>query len=611
MKKTESLLRWVSIVLFTILAAFVTVPTLGMIQNAALRSMNPFTFWLCMMFLLWFIVVRFLFQDFYERGQLYGGVKNFYLSVLDHPLHSLYGVATRGMYSLNSRLVLLGLLILSLCGLLAITGMLDNLAMNYMAAPFLRRAQPRSSESHTSVVWLATPDNSKSQYLESLLTLAGDLKESGARAVIFNLPVVPQTEKNTKLIRAIQETGIAVFSVRLNDPFYGIYDRPIVSKPVSPKLNISWGYYSLVPDRTPGKYAGFVDRFFPFKTRDFLTNEIVPDVGLVAAQKFRGEALSESNGGDIMIGAWKLPIASDGSLYSYHPRGSRVRRGIMVKVRETNPTELVYTFSSSKDLKVTTSTTLMGFEEFVKDRVVITNWLDEGALTSQTWDESIAYPNFIDNILDGEFLLRKAEGWPFYLTLVSVLLCGIIVRYLRGLFAVPLMLLFGAGLFLGSNWLLQHQDVLLDVSYPLAAVILSIAILPLARFSFFMQAAREPSLGVGTGFFPSVSPQLAMLTVPEKKVVRQEKTDEHLSLPKRPTFAELQDRVPVDPNVRMQSTFAAMSIDRFNAQPAEFRLALAASIGFILLVGSLFLGSQMVGQQQPPNEPPAISLPLD
>jgi hypothetical protein len=438
--------------------------------------------------LLWFIVIRFLFQDFYERGQLYGGVKNFYLLVLDHPLHSLYGVATRGMYSLNSRLVLLGLLILSLCGLLAITGMLDNLAMNYMAAPFLRRAQPRSSESHTSVVWLATPDNSKSQYLESLLKLAGDLKESGARAAIFNLPVVPQTEKNTKLIRAIQETGIAVFSVRSNDPFFGIYDRPIVSKPVSPKLKISWGYYSLVPDKTPGRYAVFVDRFFPSKTRDFLTNEIVPDVGVVAARKFRGEALSESNGGNIMIGDRKLPIASDGSLYSYHPPWGRAFRIIKVNVQETNPAELIYAFSSfDKDLKQRTSTTLKGFEEFVKDKVVITNWLDGRALSSQTWDESIAYPDFIDNILDGEFLLRKAEGWSFYLTLVSVLICGIIVRYLRGLFAVPLMLLFGAGLFLGSNWLLQHQDVLLDVSYPLAVIILSIAILPLARFSYMMR----------------------------------------------------------------------------------------------------------------------------
>lgn len=68
----------------------------------------------------------------------------------------------------------------------------------------------------------------------------------------------------------------------------------------------------------------------------------------------------------------------------------------------------------------------------------------------------------------------------------------------------------------------------------------------------------------------------------------------------RSKLATMSDPIPLSLDVRMQSTFAATPIDRFNAQPAAFRLALAASVAFILLIGSLLFGPQMLKTQQPP-----------
>jgi anti-sigma factor RsiW len=68
----------------------------------------------------------------------------------------------------------------------------------------------------------------------------------------------------------------------------------------------------------------------------------------------------------------------------------------------------------------------------------------------------------------------------------------------------------------------------------------------------------------------------------------------------RSKLATLSEPIPAGLDVRMQNTYAATPIYRFNAQPAAVRLALAASIAFILLMGSLLFGPQILRTQQMP-----------
>ncbi len=68
----------------------------------------------------------------------------------------------------------------------------------------------------------------------------------------------------------------------------------------------------------------------------------------------------------------------------------------------------------------------------------------------------------------------------------------------------------------------------------------------------------------------------------------------------RSKLATLLDPIPAGLDLRMQNTFATTPVYGLNAQPAAFRLALAASIAFILLMGSLLFGPQILTTQQMP-----------
>jgi hypothetical protein len=68
----------------------------------------------------------------------------------------------------------------------------------------------------------------------------------------------------------------------------------------------------------------------------------------------------------------------------------------------------------------------------------------------------------------------------------------------------------------------------------------------------------------------------------------------------RSKLATLSDQIPAGLDVRMQNTFAATPIYRFNAQPAAVRLAFAASIAFILLMSTLLFSPQILKTQETP-----------
>ena len=77
----------------------------------------------------------------------------------------------------------------------------------------------------------------------------------------------------------------------------------------------------------------------------------------------------------------------------------------------------------------------------------------------------------------------------------------------------------------------------------------------------------------------------------------------------RSKLATISSPIPQGLDDQMRMTFVATPIDRFNAQPAAFRLALAASIAFLLLMGSLLLGPQLYKSQPSVVEEQGIVFP--
>ncbi len=68
-------------------------------------------------------------------------------------------------------------------------------------------------------------------------------------------------------------------------------------------------------------------------------------------------------------------------------------------------------------------------------------------------------------------------------------------------------------------------------------------------------------------------------------------------------------QVPQSLDQKMLSSLSVPLMYQLNARPAAFRLALAASIAFILLIGSILIGPQILRTEQEPqsNELPVQS----
>lgn len=66
----------------------------------------------------------------------------------------------------------------------------------------------------------------------------------------------------------------------------------------------------------------------------------------------------------------------------------------------------------------------------------------------------------------------------------------------------------------------------------------------------------------------------------------------------RSTIATCTMPVPQSLDLKMQSSLLTPLVYQLNTRPVAFRLALAASIAFILLMGSLLFGTQLLRTQE-------------
>ncbi len=534
MKKIESYLRWLSIVLFAILAIMATVPTLAMLQNAGLRSKgmffppyyfpSPFYLLLIASILFWFIVVRFLFQDFYSRGQLHGRVKRFHEQVLAHPLQKIYGTIVRSAEVLSARIVVFGLGIAIIVGFLAAAGSLDEVGY-YFSIPFSWTPPIAMGERRVMFLDIHTPDNNLERYLETTLKTARELRQAGTRVMIVELPWFQPTERTFQLVSDLNNTGIVVFGTHYPlSRYYRTIQHPLLNK-----LDLSWGQYTsqlsqLYYDRS-SRTAFSLPRFIPYGVHDTRTDKPVPDVVVEALRKYDGASEIRAEGSAIIVGKRRLPTSSDGTLY-ISMRDNIVNVLLLTLQVSMVGSEVEYTLYNRGGINFVRSDgeLLKGSQSDFKDKIVLTGWSDAvGAFRVQeNWNEMFQYAVFLDCALAGKNLLRYAERWPIVITLLSLLLCGVVARYLRGLYAVPAMILAGLGLVLSARWLFLTHDILLDVSYPLAAIILCTAILPLVRFAYTMRSFETtPTSG---RFSPSLgfAPELPTRMAPALEITQQQ-----------------------------------------------------------------------------------------
>lgn len=492
MKKVESFLRWVSIVLFTVLAIFVTVPVLAMIQNAALRKINPFTLMVLAAVLLWFIVVRFLFQDFYVRGQLSGRIRRFYELILAHPIQAAYLFFQKSLNTLTRRLVLAGVLIAGLVSVATNIPQLEVVGWNILSLPFAPNRQAGAQPSpHTRYLTLLTGDNNRREYLQACLKIARDLKQAGARVAVFELPGIPQTEEYKQLLAEIDATGIAVFGVR---PLEGIVR--FVPHPTWGRTDPSWGAFTY--DERSWKESPFIHRFKPYGYYRTRRDVPVEDVALTAVRKFRGigtDVPIVHDGQTIHTGLGTLTVDAEGTLFLFQASGFPYRAYVPVGVDlNTEQKGLRYRLypvgpfpSTSPPPPVKEIDSFLPVADLVKDKIVLVPWFEW--YRGQVYNKIFAYIPLIEQMLSGQTTRRLAE-WDLFLALFFIAISVALVRWLRGLYAVPIMTIIGVAAFYGCVWLAEAQNILVNPAPVLLAAVLSIAAFPVVRFAWTMRSVE-------------------------------------------------------------------------------------------------------------------------
>lgn len=492
MKKVESFLRWVSIVLFTILAIFVTVPVLAMIQNAALRRINPFTLMVLAAVLLWFIVVRFLFQDFYVRGQLSGGIKRFYELILAHPIQATYSLLRKSLNTLTRRLVLTGILIAGLIAVATSIPQLEVIGWNILTLPFVPiRQTVVQPPPHTRYITLLTGDNNRREYLQACLKIAKDLKQAGARVVVFELPGIPQTDEYKQLLAEIDATGIAIFGTR---PLEGVLR--FVPHPTWGRTDPSWGAFTY--DERSWKESPLIHKFKPYGY--YRTHRDVPveDVALTAVRKFRGigtDVPIVRDGQTIHTGLGTIMVDAKGTLFSFQASGFPYRAYVPVGVElNTEQKGLCYRLypvgpfpSTGPPPQVKEIDSFLPVADLVRDKIVLVPWFEQ--YRGQVYNEIFAYIPLIEQMLSGQMTRRLAE-WDLFLALFLIAASVALTRWLRGLYAVPIMAIIGVAAFYGCVWLAETQNILVNPAPALLATVISIAAFPVVRFAWTMRAAE-------------------------------------------------------------------------------------------------------------------------
>ncbi|MCI0560121.1 MAG: hypothetical protein MN733_16655, partial [Nitrososphaera sp.] len=389
-------------------------------------------------------------------------------------------------------------------------GTFDNYALMMMriylfeSKETFRTAADRIPEDPVTVLQMITPDNNRDKYLDACFKTARDLKAAGARVVMMELPWLPVTPENIKKVDEINKTGIVVFGTHFSgfDPNLE-YKYRRTQPPLMGKVDLSWGqitYPESIGLRFPSAFQMFMNPFIPYGTTDVRTGKIVPDYAIEALRKYVGANEIRHEGREIVIGDIRLPVSSDGTLVSYNRSGSfplfTWSAAVLFDEKISEPRYSVLKSQSRTDM----SRTIQELEEYFRDKIVYIKWDEANNPNLTRWSDAGAYSVLISNALSGKNILRKADGWSLALILVCVGICGFISKFVRGLWAVPLMALFVVGIYLGAAWLLHEQSIMLDASYPMAAVILSIAVFPLARFAWTMRA---------------VTPQAAASLIPE------------------------------------------------------------------------------------------------
>jgi len=375
-------------------------------------------------------------------------------------------------HSLGGRLIAAGAAIFLIVSLVSSSYVMRGNELNsylYESTSSLLWKKPRNGAAVPIVSFsLFTADNRLTEYLKDCLKIVRDLRSAGAKAVLVDLRNFINRKQNIELLKRLEQTGIVVFGL----PYwfnFRLVDSTGVVMFTKARMTMSPNDVWQSPLLSRIRPTGY----------DYAGDEGMLDVTLELLRKYHDypkDLGATRDGSDIIFGDYRIPVTTDGWMYSRQPM---VRSGIpslrASAHRGIEADTLRYTaWMGAKGTGHPTN--LDDFRDQVMGRIVFLQWIVYGA----RMEDYVVQHNYLLALQDilGNNVIRKVEYGHPWISLVCLISAGFITYKVRPLASFILIFALGVSVTLLGTYLYDKQNLLIEITYPLLSVVMSMFIFP-------------------------------------------------------------------------------------------------------------------------------------
>ena len=386
--------------------------------------------------------------------------------------------------SLGGRLVAAGLAIFAvlyiLSGTIAVREReVDSALFEYMTRLTGRGWSPRTT-TVTVKLFFVTKEQDGRKRLQSCLAIIQDLKLGGAKAVLIDVRGLLNPTENYDLLMQIENTGIAVFGLK-EWQYIGINDS-------SGESLLSRGTFTIQPHEIRG------DPFlFRLKPEGFpaILGEPLLDLSMEVIRKYDNYPRNvhmkrESN--KVVLGNREIPIGRDGWMYARNSQWLVFEAPIQVSI-DSSLNQRVW--GQSGWAARSSVGNAREIQERFRDKIV---FLQGVASPGDSFDQFLfgSYRSALQAIITGGVISRPHTLY-IWITLLCILAAGLVAFKLRPLPSILVIFALGLVVLIACWFLYDRFNVLVDIFYPLFAIVMSMFVFPAITVAQKMEEDEEAS----------------------------------------------------------------------------------------------------------------------
>lgn len=410
----------------------------------------------------WLLMIRSLLLLLWRQKKLPPFVGTILFSDFDCILRNAFRWFRAKSKSLSVRFVYWSAVLIVLVQLLAWTGFFveSDFALADYFIPWVTRDLGKEPAAIALEVFVRNdPDPANPT---SIIPIIEQLEKAGAKAVLVDRRLVLW---NTG--KEIARTGIAVFGSPPNHHYNAID-------------GVNDGYFTLDYFR---KQIGSIHSLRPYVR----WNE--PDVILELMRKVR--SIPENDrikriGNTVLFGDYSIPVARDGTVLldlnsERYPEQEFYTPVYVSQNRRTGQLQLWHKYTGLVDS--------LGFPlaakygSYFRDKAVFVLWSSGtgfGMPSASSYGES--YAKAFESLIERDYLIR-ASWIHLGLSVALLFLSGLICRFLKPMYAFPLLIVIAVGSFLTGHWLFHVHRLFIEISALLVTTSLAAIVFPAVRFT--------------------------------------------------------------------------------------------------------------------------------